>query len=112
MPPGARYRAVRPDARVEVLSRDTMPDLSSLSSRKSSRFRADAVEDQVHEQNFRRWAYRREGAFDRGRLAAAIEELPPELLRLKGACRVAGDARAVGAADGLQGLVFVAGRAR
>ena len=84
--------SIRPDARIDILQRETMPDLSSPSSRKSSRFRADAAEDQVHEQNFKRWAYRREGAFDRGRLAAAIKELPPELLRLKGACRVAGDA--------------------
>jgi G3E family GTPase len=91
---GARraVHSIRPDARIEILQRETMPDLSSLSSCKSSRFRADAVEDQVHEQNFKRWAYRRDGAFDRGRLAAAIKELPPELLRLKGACRVAGDA--------------------
>ena len=84
--------SVRPDARIEVLSRDTMPELSCLGDRKPSRFRADAVEGRVHERNFRRWAYRREGVFDRGRLAAAIKELPPELLRLKGACRVAGDA--------------------
>jgi G3E family GTPase len=84
--------SVRPDARTEILSRDTMPELCCLGGGKSSRFRADAVEDSVHEQNFRRWAYRREGAFDRGRLAAAIKQLPPELLRLKGACRVAGDA--------------------
>jgi G3E family GTPase len=85
-------RSVRPDALIEILSRDTMPELSWPVGRKPSRFRADAVEDQVHEQNFRRWAYRRAGTFDRGRLATAIRELPPELLRLKGACRVAGDA--------------------
>ena len=84
--------SVRPDVPIEILLRETMPELSSLSSRKSSRFRADAAGEFVHEQNFKRWAYRREGAFDRGRLAAAIEELPAELLRLKGACRVAGDA--------------------
>ena len=89
---GCAVHSVRPDARIEILSQDTMPDLSPLSSRQSPRFRADAVGDPVHERNFRRWAYRRAGAFDRGRLAAAIKELPPELLRLKGACRVAGGA--------------------
>lgn len=84
--------SVRPDARIEILSGETLPELSRIGARQLSRFRADAPEDQLHERNFRRWAYRREGAFDRGRLAAAIKELPPELLRLKGACRVTGDA--------------------
>jgi G3E family GTPase len=85
--------SVRSDACIETLLRETMPDLSSLSGYSSSGFRADRVDDDVpdHEENFRRWAYRRDGVFDRGRLAAAIKALPPELLRLKGACRIAGE---------------------
>ncbi|SDT54254.1 CobW family GTP-binding protein [Bradyrhizobium canariense] len=87
--------SVRPDARIEILARETMPDLSLLGNRRVSAFRADGVEDDApdHEENFRRWAYRRDGAFDRGRLAAAIKQFPPELLRLKGACRIADEAQ-------------------
>nr|WP_213775963.1 GTP-binding protein [Bradyrhizobium sp. dw_78] len=87
--------SVRPDVRIETLLRETMPDLSLLAgSRTSSRFRADGVADDAldHEENFRRWAYRRDGTFDRGRLAAAIKKLPQELLRLKGTCRIRGEA--------------------
>ena len=86
--------AVRPDAPIEMLSRDTRPDLLLTVRIRRSRFRAEGVEDRTldHEKNFKRWTYRREGAFERSRLAAAIEALPPQLLRLKGACRVAGEA--------------------
>jgi G3E family GTPase len=86
--------SVRPEVRIEILLRETMPALSWSNGGKSSGFRADGMADGVldHEENFRRWAYRREGAFDRDRLAAAISALPPELLRLKGACRVDGGA--------------------
>ncbi|WP_454620321.1 CobW family GTP-binding protein [Bradyrhizobium cenepequi] len=86
--------AMRPDAPIEMLSRDTRPDLLLTAGSRRSRFHAEGVEDGTldHEENFKRWSYRREGAFERSRLAAAIEALPPQLLRLKGACRVAGEA--------------------
>ncbi|WP_454624910.1 CobW family GTP-binding protein [Bradyrhizobium cenepequi] len=86
-------QTVRPDAPVEVLSRDTRPDLLLMARSRRSRFNAERVEEHPldHEEDFRRWTYRRNGAFDRSRLAAAIEALPPQLLRLKGTCRVAGE---------------------
>jgi G3E family GTPase len=85
-------QAIRPDVPIEQLSRDTVPDRLLAVGRLRSRFRADGVADVAdHERDFRRWTYRRYGAFDRGRLAAAVEALPPQLLRLKGACRVAGE---------------------
>ncbi|MDI4232052.1 GTP-binding protein [Bradyrhizobium sp. Arg237L] len=86
-------RTVRPDVPIDVLSRDTRPDLLLIARSRRSRFRAEGAEQNPldHEQNFRRWTYRRDGVFDRTRLAAAIEALPPQLLRLKGACRVSGE---------------------
>jgi G3E family GTPase len=85
--------SVRADVAIDVLSRDTLPDLASFSRKPRQRFRADDVADLAnHEADFRRWTYRREGCFDHARLAAAITALPPQLLRLKGTCRVAGDA--------------------
>jgi len=85
-------RSLRPDVRIEVLSPDAWLD-PFMAAGKPSRFQAvdaDAA-NSGHEENFRRWTYRREGAFDRERLAAAIATLPPQLLRLKGACRIAGE---------------------
>jgi G3E family GTPase len=91
--------SLRPGIRMIVTSRDAMPALVSLDAAiQATGFRADAVgvDTPDHDAEFRRWAYRREGAFDRGRLAAAVAELPPQLLRLKGSCRLDGeDAAAV-----------------
>jgi G3E family GTPase len=86
-------RAIRPDALVEVLSRDMTLDRFLATTGRRSQFRADGAEQDApdHEEAFKRWTYRRLGAFDRGRLACAIDALPPQLLRLKGACRVAGE---------------------
>jgi len=85
-------RAVRADLAIAVLSRDALPDLTSFGRKQVSRFRADDVTELAdHEAGFRRWTYRRQGSFDRERLIAAVKELPPQLLRLKGTCRVAGD---------------------
>ncbi|MFH0299332.1 CobW family GTP-binding protein [Bradyrhizobium sp. 31Argb] len=86
-------QTVRPDVPIDVLSRDTRPDLLLIARSRRSRFRAEGVEEDAldHEKNFKRWTYRRDGAFDRSRLATAIEALPPQLLRLKGACRVSGE---------------------
>ncbi|MET0720671.1 MAG: GTP-binding protein, partial [Tardiphaga sp.] len=39
-----------------------------------------------HEQQFKRWSYRRNGSFDRGGLEVALRALPTSLLRLKGDC--------------------------
>jgi G3E family GTPase len=86
-------RSVRSDVAIEVLTRDVLPELGSIGRTRASRFRAEDVTDLAdHESGFRRWTYRRDGCFDRVRLAAAIRALPPELLRLKGTCRVANDA--------------------
>ncbi|MGA7803192.1 CobW family GTP-binding protein, partial [Bradyrhizobium sp.] len=85
-------RSLRADVRIEVLSPDKWFDPCTAQG-KHSRFQAvdaDAASSD-HEESFRRWTYRRDGAFDRGRLAAAMATLPPQLLRLKGACRVAGE---------------------
>lgn len=86
-------RAIRPDARVEVFSRDARLDRFLATAGGKSAFRADAVADDLpdHEEAFRRWTYRRPGEFDPSRLAGAIDALPPQLLRLKGACRIAGE---------------------
>ncbi|MEW6644837.1 MAG: CobW family GTP-binding protein [Pseudomonadota bacterium] len=86
--------ALRPGVPILVTTRDAMPAFASLqpSHAAASGFRADAVEPAVdHDDAFRRFAYRRDGAFDRSRLAAAIAALPAQLLRLKGSCRLAGE---------------------
>jgi G3E family GTPase len=85
--------AVRADARVEVLSRDVQLDRLLAKGSGKSQFRAVAVDDDApdHEEAFRRWTYLRHGEFDRSRLAGAIGALPQQLLRLKGACRIAGE---------------------
>jgi G3E family GTPase len=85
-------RALRADVPIDVLSGETKLD-QLLTTGGTSAFRADAVEDDVtdHEDGFRRWTYRRRGSFDLGRLATAIGALPSQLLRLKGACQVAGE---------------------
>lgn len=85
---------IRPGIPVLVTSRDALPLLTSLSMPSTRQgFRADAVEPDAtnHDAEFRRWAYRRDGAFDRARLADAVASLPPQLLRLKGLCRLDGE---------------------
>ena len=72
-----------------------MPDISALTPAKPpGRFRADAspVASTDHEREFRRWAYRRDGSFERAKLEEAlVRALPPQLLRLKGSCRLTGE---------------------
>jgi G3E family GTPase len=83
---------VRAGVKIELLSRDRLPDLASFGRKPLPRFRADDVTELAdHEADFRRWTYRREGRFDRERLAAAVRALPPQLLRLKGSCRITDD---------------------
>jgi G3E family GTPase len=87
-------------------SQASMPNLASLHQRPArSPFYAQpcAVDSADHEITFRRWFYQRDGQFDRSRLALALAALPPELLRLKGACRLAGEANSA--------LLQMAGRA-
>lgn len=86
-------RSVRTDVKIEVLSLETVPELSAFGRRQASRFRAVAVDDATdHEADFRRWTYRRDGRFDPARLESAVRALPPQLLRLKGSCLIAGEA--------------------
>jgi G3E family GTPase len=85
-------RSLRPGVRIELGSRGASADIFSQSGPRS-RFQASEADplDLRHEEQFRRWTYRRDGAFDRQRLAAAIDALPSQLLRLKGGCRVSDD---------------------
>jgi len=72
-----------------------IPDISALSHQgPTRRFRADAAPagGAGHEREFQRWSYQRQGSFDRAKLEQALPELPPQLLRLKGSCRLAGEA--------------------
>ncbi|WP_315831297.1 GTP-binding protein [Bradyrhizobium prioriisuperbiae] len=89
--------AIRPGIPILVTSRDAMPLLTSLAvALPGTGFRADAADADApnHDVDFRRWAYRRNGAFDRRRLATAVAQLPPQLLRLKGSCRLADESSA------------------
>jgi G3E family GTPase len=85
--------ALRQGLRIVETTAQTMPDSTQLMATAGSRFRADAPTTAAvsHEQVFRRWCYQRKGCFDRARLAQALLQLPPQLLRLKGLCRVAGE---------------------
>lgn len=84
--------------RIVVTSRETMPSLASLVAPASRNgFKSEAVEPAGvdHDAQFKRWIYQRDGAFDRDQLSAAVKRLPDELLRLKGSCRVSGEAAQV-----------------
>ncbi|WP_398482360.1 CobW family GTP-binding protein [Tardiphaga sp.] len=84
--------ALRPGVAVIETTEHTLPALPDGAFRPASRFAATAADHADHEQKFRRWCYARNGAFDRDMLADALKALPPQLLRLKGPCRIAGDA--------------------
>lgn len=87
-------RSLRPDVGIVATVQGAMPTLAELkTAASSSGFRADAVEAAAidHGATFKSWAYRRAGRFDRARLACAVDKLPPQLLRLKGSCRLAGE---------------------
>jgi G3E family GTPase len=90
----AALLALQPGLRVIETSRTMMPILASLDAgAASTAFRADSpnAPERDHSAEFRSWAYRRDGAFDRDRIAGAVAALPPELLRLKGSCRLDGE---------------------
>ena len=84
--------ALRADMRIVETTAHTLPDLPVGSHGMVSRFRATEAFDSIdHETMFRRWVYRRDGAFDRKQLEDALAQLPPQLLRLKGYCRLRGE---------------------
>jgi G3E family GTPase len=86
--------ALRDGLQIIETSEHTMPDLPAGAAKMISRFSATEALDVVdHERLFRRWSYQRSGAFDRIRFEAALNQLPPQLLRLKGHCRFAGEAQ-------------------
>lgn len=81
-------------ARIVETSQAMMPDISSLCRPSlASPFHAQSCAADIldHENTFCRWFYQRAGAFDRDLLAQAVAKLPPELLRLKGTCGLAGE---------------------
>ncbi|WP_315728660.1 MULTISPECIES: GTP-binding protein [unclassified Bradyrhizobium] len=91
----AVIRAIRPDVSIEPLSAATPAETVVFGRGRTARFRAEPVAETIdHESDFRRWTYRRDGRFDRDRLAIAVRALPQQLLRLKGTCMIDGDARA------------------
>ncbi|WP_441243369.1 CobW family GTP-binding protein [Tardiphaga sp. 768_D3_N2_1] len=91
---GARstVSALRPGAAIVETTEHTLPGLPDGAFRPASRFAATDADLTDHEHDFRRWSYSRSGAFDLDALADALKALPPQLLRLKGACRIADEA--------------------
>ncbi|MFC0240794.1 CobW family GTP-binding protein [Rhodopseudomonas telluris] len=85
----AAVLGLRPSLRIVATTRNSLPTLDAPA--KASTFRADSPAASDHSATFRSFAYRRDGAFDRGRIAGAVAALPPELLRLKGSCRLDGE---------------------
>ncbi|MCP9628293.1 GTP-binding protein [Rhodopseudomonas palustris] len=84
--------ALRPGVRIIETTRDSLPTLAAFETpANASAFRADSPAASDHGAAFRSFAYRRDGAFDRARIAGAVAALPPELLRLKGSCRLDGE---------------------
>lgn len=79
--------ALRPNIAIIETTEAMLPALPDGTSAPVSRFAATDATD--HERGFRRWSYRRSGSFDRTRLETALASLPPQLLRLKGPCRIA-----------------------
>jgi G3E family GTPase len=77
----AAAEALRPGLRLLATEQAALPP-ELLDLPPPARFRASAPA--AHEAVFRRFAYRRAGAFDRGALERALAEMPPALLRLKG----------------------------
>lgn len=83
--------ALRPGIAMIETTEHTLPGLPDGDIRPASRFVATDADRADHEQSFRRWSYSRSGAFDRDGLADALKALPPQLLRLKGPCLIAGE---------------------
>jgi len=88
--------ALRAGLHIVETSQHAMPALPVGGPQAVSRFRAsEAVDVADHEGLFRRWCYRRNAAFDAARLDTALQQLPPQLLRLKGHCRLEGEPAAL-----------------
>ncbi len=79
----AAIRSARGDARIVGMAHGALPlELFDL----PHDARARARETIRHENLFARFAYARDGAFDRAKLQAALTAAPQALLRLKGFC--------------------------
>lgn len=86
----AALAQIRGDLRlVETVAADLPEDVLELggAARQGGGFRTEEIR---HESVFRRLSYRRHDAFDLNRLPSALAQLPPSLLRLKGACSLMG----------------------
>lgn len=91
----AEVAALRAGMLIVETTEHTLPDLPNGEYNAVPRFTAsEAANGADHERTFRRWSYRRSGAFDPAKLEAALSAMPPQLLRLKGSCRLAGVASA------------------
>jgi G3E family GTPase len=89
----AAIAELRDGLRMIETSRHAMPVLPLVTRKAVSGFRADAAMNSAdHELVFRRWCYQRSGSFDRERLAEALQNLPAQLIRLKGWCGCVGEA--------------------
>jgi G3E family GTPase len=89
----AEVTALRQGMQIVETTEHTLPDLPNGEHQPVPRFTATEAGDRAdHERVFRRWSYRRSGAFDLAKLESALSALPPQLLRLKGPCRLAGGA--------------------
>ena len=84
--------ALRPNMAIIETTEHTLPGLPDGAFKPVSRFAATDADCSDHEHSFRRWSYARNGAFDRDALAEAFKALPPQLLRLKGPCRITDEA--------------------
>ena len=90
----AAISALRAGLRIVETTAHTMPDLPVGQHGVVSRFRAiETFDSPDHENQFRRWTYRRRGVFDCALLKEALAQLPPQLLRLKGHCRLLGETK-------------------
>ncbi|MEH2510130.1 G3E family GTPase [Nitrobacteraceae bacterium AZCC 1564] len=92
----AEVAAVRAGMLIVETTEHTLPDLPNSEHKTAPRFTATETTNRAnHERVFRRWSYRRSGAFDPAKLKSALSSLPPQLLRLKGTCRLVGSAPAL-----------------
>ena len=69
------------------------PPLALLDFDRDTDSAATTMMPPVSEHGIRRWLYRRTTPFDRALLEHLLHRLPPGLLRLKGWCRLAGEAQ-------------------
>lgn len=91
----AEVAALRHGISIIETTQYTLPDLPNGTQTTVPRFTAIEANNRAdHEHVFRRWSYRRNGAFDPAKLEGALSSLPPQLLRLKGRCRLAGGSSA------------------